>query len=103
MQSQAGAVPHGPGSERLTVFEPQAIVVFRQGPRFTHRIWVPLDIVTAASPNAIDRSRPVDMVSQASRQTESGSVAWDSTYQIDLAGNSSTATVDRIAGFGGAQ
>jgi hypothetical protein len=82
-QSQAGAVPHGPGSERLTVFEPQAIVVFRQGPRFTHRIWVPLDIVTAASPNAIDRSRPVDMVSQASRQTESGSLAWDATYQID--------------------
>lgn len=82
-QSQAGALPHGPGSERLTVFEPQAIVVFRQGPRFTHRVWVPLDVVTAASPNSIDRSRPVDMMSQASRQTESGTAAWDATYQID--------------------
>jgi hypothetical protein len=82
-QSQAGAAPHGPGSERLTVFEPQLIVVMRQGPRFTHRIWVPLDVVTAASPNSIDRTRPVDMVSQASRQTESGTVAWDATYQVD--------------------
>ena len=82
-QSQAGAPPHGPGSERLTVFEPQAIAVFRQGARFTHRVWVPLDIVTAASPNAMDRSRPIDMMSQASRQTESGTVGWDATYQID--------------------
>jgi hypothetical protein len=82
-QSQAGALPNAPGSERLTVFEPQLIVVLRQGSRFTHRIWVPLDIVTAASPNALDRSRPVDMISQASRQTESGTVAWDATYQID--------------------
>ena len=82
-QSQAGALPHGPGSERLTVFEPQTIVVFRQGPRFTHRVWVPLDIVTAASPNGMDRSRPVDMMSQASRQTESGTVAWDAIYKID--------------------
>lgn len=82
-QSQAGALPHGPGSERLTVFEPQAIVVFRQGARWTHRVWVPLDIVTAASPNAIDRTRPVDMISQASRQNEAGTAAWDATYQIN--------------------
>jgi hypothetical protein len=57
--------------------------VFQQGERLTHRLWIPLDFVTAASPNAIDQTRPVDMMSQASRQNESGTVAWDSTYAID--------------------
>jgi hypothetical protein len=71
-----------PGSERETVFEPQAEVVFTQGERFTHRVWIPVDVVTNASPDA------VDVVSAASRHVEGGSIDWTSTYRatptIDL-------------------
>lgn len=80
---QSQAAPAGqPGSERLEVFEPQLLAVFTQGPRLTHRIWIPIDIVTAASPNAMDKSRPVDMISKASRQNEAGTVAWDAAYAV---------------------
>ena len=71
-QSQAGGPP---GSEELTVEEPQLEVVAHQGDRITHRIWVPLDVVTAASPDALDA------VSTASRINEAGSVELDSTWQ----------------------
>jgi hypothetical protein len=75
-QSQAGP-PQGPGSEALTVWQPQAEVVARQGDRVTHRLWVPVDIVTAASPDA------VDAVSSASRVDEAGSLELATTYRTD--------------------
>ncbi len=75
-QSRAGP-PHGPGGEALFVFEPQFEVVVSQGDRFTHRIYVPVDIVTAASPDAID------VVSTASAQNESVAVDWTGTYRLD--------------------
>jgi hypothetical protein len=65
----------GPGSEWLTVEQPQAEVVAKQGDRITHRLWLPADIVTAASPDAID------VVSTASRTNEAGSVDWTVSYK----------------------
>ena len=79
-QSQAG--PFGkPGSEALTVFEPQGYFVMKKGDKLTIRVMVPIDIVTAASPNAIDQRR-TDMISQASRQNEAGSIDTSATYDV---------------------
>lgn len=65
----------GPGSEWETVEQPQAEVIAKQGDKITHRIWLPFDIVTAASPDAID------VVSTASRGNEAGSIDWSTTYK----------------------
>ena len=65
----------GPGRETLSVEEPQLEVVVKQGDRITHRIWTPVDIVTAASPDAID------VVSSASRSNEAGSFDWTAAYR----------------------
>jgi uncharacterized protein DUF3570 len=78
-QSQAGPVL-GPGSERLTVFESQVDVVMTQGDRLTHRLWVPVDVLTQASPNSIARTRP-DAISGASATLESATVEWATTYK----------------------
>jgi hypothetical protein len=84
-QSQAGPLL-GPGSEHLTVLEPQLQVVATQGPRLTHRVYVPVDIVTAASPDATDKHRnKVDAISSASRQNYAGTVEWTATYKTDPA------------------
>jgi hypothetical protein len=73
-QSRAGR-RGGPGDEAKRVEQPQLEIVAKQGDRLTHRLWVPIDIVTAASPDAID------VVSTASRQNEAGSVDWTTTYK----------------------
>ncbi len=65
----------GPGSEWLTVEQPQAEILAKQGDRITHRLWIPADIVTAASADA------VDAVSTASRSNEAGSVDWTIKYK----------------------
>ncbi len=67
----------GPGSEWATIEQPQAEIIAKQGDRITHRIWLPVDIVTAASPDA------VDAVSTASRNNEAGSIDWTTTYKAD--------------------
>jgi hypothetical protein len=80
-QSQAGPVL-GAGSERATIFEPQAEVVATQGDRITHRLWIPVDVVSAASPDAIDNGpASVDVMSSASRHVESGTIDWTTTYR----------------------
>jgi Protein of unknown function (DUF3570) len=76
-QSAAGP-PRGPGSEELTVEQPQLEVVARQG-QLTHRVWVPLDVVTAASPDALDA------LTSASRTNEAGSIDLSTAYQADRA------------------
>src|SRR6201999_3231219 len=82
-QSQAGPLL-GPGSEHLTVLEPQLEVVATQGPRITHRVYVPVDIVTAATPDATDKPRPpAAATASASRQTYAGTIDWTTTYKID--------------------
>jgi hypothetical protein len=75
-QSRA-AKPGRPGNEEMRVEQPQLEVVIKQGAHFTHRIWVPVDVVTAASPDA------VDLISTASRRNEAASVDWTATYAKD--------------------
>jgi hypothetical protein len=62
-----------PGKETLRVEQAQGEVVARQG-KFTHRLWVPVDVVTAASPDALDA------VSSASRLNTASTVDLSSTY-----------------------
>jgi hypothetical protein len=78
-QAQGGPTPMSPGSERLTVFEPEAEFVFTQGAQLTHRLWLPVDIVTNASPHAID------VTSNASKHVEAGSIDWTTTYKASKA------------------
>ncbi len=86
-QSQAGAVGL-PGSEQASIQQAQVEITAHQGPRLTHRLWVPLDIITAASPDAVDAVKDaaghiIDAVSTASRRNEAGALDLLSTYQID--------------------
>jgi hypothetical protein len=76
-QSLAGAGTRGPGSEQISVSEPQVEIIAHQGDRITHRIWAPLDVVSAASPDA------VDAVSRASRYQEAGGIDVASTFRAD--------------------
>jgi hypothetical protein len=73
----------GPGSERLTVFEPQAEVVMTQGDRLTHRVWIPVDVVSEASPTVLPK--PVDVVSGASAKSGAGGLQWSTIYRSDRA------------------
>jgi len=68
-QSQAGPKA-GPGSETLHVLQSQGEFVMKQGENITHRVWVPVDLVTSASADAIDRyyAATPDVVSRASAQ-----------------------------------
>lgn len=80
-QSQADRASNDqPGSEAAVIEQPQLEAVARQG-KFTHRLWVPLDIITAASPDALDA------ISTASRQNESGSIDLTSTYHATRVSN----------------
>jgi Protein of unknown function (DUF3570) len=86
-QSQAGA-PGLPGSEQASIQQAQLEIVAHQGPKLTHRLWVPLDIITAASPDATDAIKDasghiIDAVSTSSRRNEAGALDLLSTYQID--------------------
>jgi hypothetical protein len=84
-QSQAGPIL-GPGSERATILEPQLQVVALQGDRLKHVLTVPVDVVSAASPDAIDNGpQSVDVVSSASRKNIAGTIDWAATYRADLA------------------
>jgi hypothetical protein len=68
-QSRAGPVS-GPGSQALTVEQPQLEAVIEQGEDLVHRFLLPVDIVTAASPDA------VDVVSTASAMNEAVTLDW---------------------------
>jgi hypothetical protein len=86
-QSAAGP-PGKPGSEWLRVEQPQAEVTARLGERVTERIWVPVDIVTAASPDHSRYGKPydaVDTVTTASRTTPSSTLDTFTTYRADRA------------------
>jgi hypothetical protein len=78
-QAQGGPTPLSPGSERATIFEPQAEIVFTQGPRWSHRVWIPVDVVSNASPHA------VDVLTSASKHIVSGSLDWTATYAATTA------------------
>jgi hypothetical protein len=86
---QSAAGPTGaPGSEWLRVQQPQAEVTARLGERVTERVWVPIDVVTAASPDHSRYGKPygaVDTVTTASRSTPSGTLDTLTTYRWDRA------------------
>ena len=86
---QSAAGPVGlPGSEWMRVESPQAEVTARLGDRVTERIWVPVDIVTAASPDHSRFGKPydaVDTVTTASRTNPSGTFDTLTTYRWDRA------------------
>jgi hypothetical protein len=79
-QSQAGPKA-GPGSETLHVLQAQGEFVMKQGENLTHRVWVPVDLVTSASADASDRyyAEP-DVVSHASAQN----LAAEVDYQLGV-------------------
>jgi hypothetical protein len=54
-----------PGSEAMWLLEPWALVTLRQSDRVTHEITIPVDVITAASPDAVDAT------TSASRRNES--------------------------------
>jgi len=67
-QSKAGP-PQGPGSERLQVVQPAATLTLRQrNPAISHTFTGVFDMVSAASPDALDA------VSSASRYNEAGTL-----------------------------
>lgn len=84
---QSAAGPVGlPGSEWASIHQPQAEVVARLGDRVTQRIWLPVDAVTAASPDHSRFGKPydaVDAVTTASRSTLTGTLDTFTRYQID--------------------
>jgi hypothetical protein len=74
-QSKAGP-PEGPGSERLFVWQPALSTTLRQrDERFSHSLSFVLDIVSAASTDALDA------VSSASRENEAGTFDNTSSFQ----------------------
>jgi hypothetical protein len=83
-QSQAGPLL-GAGSERTFIYEPIVEAVVAQGDRLKHRLTIPIDVVTAASPDATDRRRnpKVDVISGASRKNLSATFDWTATYALD--------------------
>lgn len=80
-QSKAGP-PQGPGSQRLTVLQPQGMLTVRQAdPRFSHQITFALDVISAASADGLDA------VSAASRENEAGELDVTSTFASDKKGD----------------
>jgi hypothetical protein len=86
---QSAAGPAGaPGSEWMRVLQPQAEITARLGERITERVWIPIDVVTAASPDHSRYAKPydaVDAVTTASRSTPAGTLDTFTTYRWDRA------------------
>lgn len=77
-QSQAGpADRHQPGSEQTWIFQPILYARVRQDRQIHHDIYIPVDVITAASTDALD------VVSSASRENEAVSLDIYSTYEAD--------------------
>lgn len=74
-QSKAGTLA-GPGSERALIVQPLMLVLIRQSSRIHHEVVIPIDIVSAASVNALD------VVSHASAVNEA--VGIELTSRFDL-------------------
>lgn len=74
-QSLAGPLG-GPGSERALILQPMALIGIRQNSRIHHEVVIPIDIVSAASVNAID------VLSHASGVNEAIGVELTSRFQV---------------------
>ena len=73
-QSQDGP-PQGPGDEHMYIVEPFALITIRQSADVVHEVTIPVDIITAASPDAVDAT------SQASRRNEAVDIDVRSTFR----------------------
>jgi hypothetical protein len=73
-QSQDGP-PQGPGSEAMYIIEPVALITIRQSANVVHEITIPVDIITAASPDAVDTT------TSASRRNEAVDLDVRSTFK----------------------
>ena len=74
-QSKAGPVA-GPGSERTLIVQPMMLVGIRQTPRIHHEVVIPIDVVSAASANALD------VVSHASAVNEAIGIELTSRFEL---------------------
>ena len=64
-QSQDGPVS-GPGSEEMWIVEPWALFTLRQSETLiTHEITIPVDVITAASPDAVDATTSASRVNES--------------------------------------
>ena len=75
-QSKAGALEGGLGSEATTIVAPTLYAKIRQSDDVRHHIYVPVDLVTSASTNALDA------ISSASAVTEAADL--DITTEVDV-------------------
>ncbi|GEM_PF-794895 len=73
-QSQAGPID-GPGSEQIYVYQAMGAVGIQTGDRLRNDVVMMLDVVTAASPDALDAT------TSASRTTEAGDVRTTTSYR----------------------
>ena len=74
-QSQDG-IEGQPGSEFMYMFSPSALIVLRQNADIVHQVTVPVDAITAASPDA------VDAVSTASKRNIAFDLDVRSSYKL---------------------
>jgi len=74
-QSQAGG--DSPGSELMYMFQPSTLITVRQNANIVHQVMVPVDAITAASPDA------VDAISTASRRNIAFDVDVRSKYKLN--------------------
>jgi hypothetical protein len=88
LQSQAEIDASGRGSEHAWIFQPMLSALIRQDRSTTHSLTLPIDIVTAASPDALNP----DVVTNASRENEAAGLDLvtsvraedDLTYQLHI-------------------
>ena len=63
---QAQGEPRGqPGSEAMWILEPFAMFTIRQSADVVHELTIPVDIITAASPDAVDATTQASLRNQA--------------------------------------
>lgn len=75
-QSKAEAGEQGPGREDIVVIQPMLYTLIRQSKSVRHQVYLPVDVVSSASTNALDA------VSSASAVTEAADL--DVTTIVDL-------------------
>jgi len=73
-QSQDGGTP---GGEAMTIIQPAAMVTVRQSERVVHQLTIPIDAITAASPDAVDAT------TEASRRNTAGDFDLRTTVKLD--------------------
>jgi Protein of unknown function (DUF3570) len=80
-QSQDGPRP---GGESMLIFQPSVLMTIVQSERVTHQITLPLDFITAASPDAVDAT------TQASRRNIAGDFDVRTKIKLDDSNTLST-------------